>query len=52
MRNFTDAVNNLLETNCRPGSPVGAAPHFGRAVHAQAYAFGGGRSANRSASKK
>jgi prepilin-type processing-associated H-X9-DG protein len=39
--------NNLLETNRRPASPLGAGQQFRRAVYAQSCVFDGGRSAKR-----
>jgi len=44
-----DLPNQTLETNRRPASPLGTSRQFERAVHAQTYLSGGGRSALRSA---
>jgi hypothetical protein len=41
--------NNLLESNRRHASALGAEKQFWDVVYAQACAFSGGRSANRSA---
>jgi len=41
--------NNLLESNRRCATPLSAGEDFIRALHAQDFALGGGRSANRSA---
>ena len=41
------SANNLLESSRRPVSPLGATQPFGRAVYAQVFILGGGRSAYR-----